>query len=147
MEGPDPIRFGQVSNHKTPERYGGSGGASQVNSPNGGPRRQGGRAIRVKDRIRRKERGLAEGNLLGDVSFGLLTGLEPLEIAADAYDMRLGFFSVGVNPRNVTETNAVKHFGFFDGPRGERLILALESAEDNRVGLQAGLHGLYIFGP
>jgi len=58
-EGPDPIRFGQVSNRGTPKRHRGSGGASQVNSPPGGPRRPASRAVRVKDRIRRKERGLA----------------------------------------------------------------------------------------
>jgi len=46
--------------------------------------------------------------------------------------MRLGFFPGGVNPRNVTETDAVEHFEFVDEPRGERFILALESAEGNR---------------
>ena len=73
--------------------------------------------------------------MLSDVCFGLMTGLEPLEIAANAYSMWLGFFPGGVNPRNVTETNAVEHFGYFDGPRRERFILALESAEGNRVSL------------
>jgi len=52
-------------------------------------------------------------------------GLEPLEIAANAYCMWLGFFPGGLNPRNVTETNAVEHFGFFDGPKRKRFIDAV----------------------
>ena len=72
-----------------------------------------------------RRRGLAKGDWLSDVSFGLLAGLEPLEIAANAYGKRLGFFPGGVDPRNVTATNAVEHFGFFDEPRGERYILAV----------------------
>jgi len=37
-----------------------------------------------------------------DVSIGLLTGLEPLEIAANAFSVRFCVFPGGVNPRNVT---------------------------------------------
>ena len=65
--------------------------------------------------------------MLGDVSFGLLTGLEQLEVAADSYVVRLGFFPGGVDYRNVTKANAVKNFGFFNGSRGERFVLSLES--------------------
>jgi len=61
--------------------------------------------------------------LLGDVSFGLLTGLEQLEVAADSYVVRLGFFPGGVDYRNVTKANAVKNFGFFDGPGENALYL------------------------
>ena len=75
---------------------------------------------------------------MGDVSFGRLSGLEPLEIAADAYGMQLGFFPGGVNPRNETETKA------FDGPSGERFILALESVEVQGAGevKEHGVNGL-----
>ena len=84
------------------------------------------------------------GNGLGDISFGLLTGLKPLEIATNAYGLRLGFLPGGVNPRNVTETNAVEHFRFFDGPGGERFILTVKGAEGHGVGVRAVFHGLYI---
>ena len=99
---PDPVRIGPFSDHWFPERGRGSGGASEVNFPPGGPRRQRGGAVRVKDRVRGGERGLAQGDLLSDVSFSLLTGLEPLKIAANAYSMRLGLFPGGVNPQDVT---------------------------------------------
>ena len=41
--------------------------------------------------------------MLGDVvGLGLLTGFEPLEVAADPYSVRLGIFSGGVGARDVT---------------------------------------------
>jgi len=59
---PDPVRIGPFSDHWFPERGRGSGGASEVNFPPGGPRRQRGGAVRVQDHIWEGERRLPMGD-------------------------------------------------------------------------------------
>jgi len=56
----------------------------------------------------------------------------------------LGFFPGGVNSGDVTETNAIEHFGLFDGPGGEGFMLSVQGAEGHGVSVRAVFHGLYI---
>ena len=42
-----------------------------------------------------------KGDERGDVGFGLLTGLEPLDVAMDPESVQLGVFPGGVYTRNI----------------------------------------------